>query len=204
MIITYYGVSCFKMQSGGLVLVIDPPSKRSGLKAPRFGADIVLISHDHDRHNGFEVIQPREQKEPFLISGPGEYEIKEVVIQGIRSFHDAVSGRARGLNTVYLINLENLNICHLGDFGEKELRPELLSALGGKIDLLFSPVTFPFVNQLSPKIVIPMHYKNKSQLGEFLKSIGQENKSQPLDRFSFRAKDIFDKNSEAVVLNASI
>ncbi len=124
MIITYHGVSCFKIQAGETVLAFDPPSKKSGLKYPRFHADIILQSHDHDRHNGKENLMSKE-KESFFVDTPGEYEIKGIYIQGLKSFHDAEGGEKYGSNTIYVVRLENVNLCFLGDFGEKELRPEL-------------------------------------------------------------------------------
>jgi L-ascorbate metabolism protein UlaG (beta-lactamase superfamily) len=142
MIITYYGISCFKIQSGDTILAFDPPSKKSDFKAPRFQADIVFVSHGHVGHNGHENIVPKEKEkngEPFLINGPGEYEIAGVLARGIRSFHDSESGRKQGLNTIYTLTLENINLCHLGDLGEKELRPEVQEVLGN-IDVLFAPV----------------------------------------------------------------
>ncbi|MEK7599312.1 MAG: MBL fold metallo-hydrolase, partial [Patescibacteria group bacterium] len=139
MIITYYGLSCFKVSSGEFVLAFDPPSKKSALKSPRFQADGVLISHDHDNHNGYEAISAKEGKEPIKISSPGEYEIGQADIEGILSRHDDQSGKKLGSSTIYTVSLEEMRLCHMGDFGEAELRPETREALG-RIDILFLPI----------------------------------------------------------------
>ncbi len=213
MVVTYYGASCFKIQSGDMVLAFDPPSKKSDFKPPRFQADVVFVSHDHPNHSGYDNLHGKEEKEPFLINGPGEYEVGKVPARGIKTFHDAASGAKYGLNTVYLAEIEGANVCHLGDFGEKELRPEVQEALG-EVDVLFLPVAgsvadiehaVKLVSQIEPSIVIPMHYftkdgrLDKKLLAAFLKEMGQE-KVQPLDRFTFRKKEIMDKKEEVVVL----
>lgn len=218
MIITYYGASCFRVQSGDIVLAFDPPSKKSGFKSPRFQADVVLISHQHSNHNGFENITSKDKETPpVLISGPGEYEVKKTPITGIRTFHDIVQGKKYGLNTVYVLILEDTRICHLGDFGEKELRPESQEAMGG-VDILFVPISgsvndvdaaVKITNQIEPKIIIPMHYFSKDfkidkkRLSEFLKAMGQE-KVSGIEKISLRKKEVVEKNSEIVVLTPSV
>lgn len=219
MVITYYGCSCFKVQSGDTVLVFDPPSKKSGFKSPRFQADVVFVSHNHDDHNGADNLSAKDGKEnPFVAAGPGEYEISEVYARGIKSFHDDKQGVEEGLNTIYYVSFENINICHLGDFNEKELRPETAEALGD-VDILFIPVggegvldvegASKIIGQIEPKIIIPMHYATKDfksdekKLKEFLKEIGQDD-VKPVEKFSFKKKEIDGKESEAVVLTPMI
>ncbi len=99
MVITYYGASCFKVQSGETVLVFNPPSKESEFKSPRFQANIILISSNHKDYNGWQNISgTAENKAPFVIDGPGEYEIGGIHIGGIAS----------GTNTIYAISLEDI------------------------------------------------------------------------------------------------
>jgi len=74
MIITYHGVDFFKVSFGDTVLAVNPISKDSKIKAVRFGSDITLISLNSPEHNGADVTS-RGEKESFLISGPGEYEV---------------------------------------------------------------------------------------------------------------------------------
>jgi L-ascorbate metabolism protein UlaG (beta-lactamase superfamily) len=102
-----------------------------------------------------------------LIEGPGEYEVKGVFIEGISSFHDNKEGKERGKNTIYRIEIEGFKICHFGDFGQKELTEEQKEKLED-LDILMIPVGGVFtisakeaikiIQELEPKIVIPMHY----------------------------------------------
>ncbi len=206
MVISYYGLSCFKAQSGEVVFVFDPPSKESGFKPPRFQANAVLISHNHKNHNG------RENPSRIIIDGPGEYEIDGVYICGIESFHDSVLGEKHGLNTIYTARVEDISICHLGDFGENNLRPETKEAIG-KIDVLFVPIggetvldsarAIKISEQLEPKIIIPMHYNlsaNKKELKGFLDEFGKE-AVKSMDKLTIKKKDFSDKKTEIVVLS---
>ncbi|HDO23811.1 MAG TPA: hypothetical protein ENG99_01185 [bacterium] len=217
MVITYYGVSCLKVQSGETVLAFDPPSKEFPakdyeLKIPRFQADIVLISHSqHKDHNGHSTLAGK----PSILDGPGEYEIKGIQIAGIKSFHDEVSGERNGLNTIYTLVFEDISICHMGDFGEKELESETEEAIG-KVDILFVPISITdksnkivmdpqnaakIVTQLEPKVVIPMHYhKDKKLLKKFLDEFGN-GAVKPIEKLVIKKKDLEGKKAEVVVLS---
>ncbi|MFC1756884.1 MBL fold metallo-hydrolase [Patescibacteria group bacterium] len=189
MIITYYGVSCFKIQSGDRVLAINPPSKRSDFKSPRFQADIVFVSTDHKDYNGFDNIAGKN-KEPFLVEGPGEYEIDGMYISGV----DSGDG-----NSVYVLNFEDLNLCHFGVFGGGELNSESREAVAD-VDILFiSPFkdAKKVINQISPKIIIPMSH-DKKELSAFLKEFGQDVK--PVEKLTLKKKDILGKKTEVIVL----
>ena len=211
MVITWYGQSCFKIQSGELVIVIDPFDKKIGLVPPRqLSANVLLISHQHDDHNNTSTISG----EPFIIDGPGEYEIKGVMINGIFSYHDNSEGAERGINTIYKIDLENIKICHLGDFGQKKLTDEQIDAIGD-VDILMVPVggiytidgseAADVVNQIEPKIVIPMHYKivdlniDLNSVDKFLKEIGAGDK-EPMDKLTIKKKDLPVEGMDIVVL----
>jgi len=126
-------------------------------------ADILLITHDHCDHNNVKAVSGS----PFLISGPGEYEVKEVFIQGVPAFHDNSQGKERGQTTIYVIEAEDLRVCHLGDIGQKELTSEQLEKIG-EVDILMIPAggvytidgkdALKIMSQIEPKIIIPMHY----------------------------------------------
>lgn len=212
MIITWYGHSCFKIQSGDLVLATDPFAKDMGLTPPRMRADIVTITHGHFDHNNIESLGGS----PFIITGPGEYEVGGVYIRGIETFHDTEQGTSRGLNTVYAIGVENLTIAHFGDFGEDGLRPETADELGN-IDILMIPIGGTYtidaktaakiVKQLEPRFVIPMHYAVKGlsfkldAVDPFLKEMGTS-AVEPLEKFTIRKKDIGSGEKTDVVLLA--
>jgi L-ascorbate metabolism protein UlaG (beta-lactamase superfamily) len=176
MLIQWFGQSFFKItvknQLGQEVtIVIDPFHKEfCGLKSPnKFGADILLVTHDHEDHNNVELIKGAEDgKEPFLISGPGEYEAKGVMIYGLPAFHDNANGTERGEDTIYLIQAEEMWLAHLGDLGQKSLNDDQLSHLED-IDILLLPVggagatldakaAAEVVSQIEPRVIIPMHY----------------------------------------------
>lgn len=221
MIITYYGASCFKIQSGEIVLGFDPPSKESGLKAPRFESHVALISHDHPKHNGREALNAKEEK-LLIVDGPGEYEIKGAFINGISSFHDGDQGKKYGLNTIYKVELEGLTLAHFGDFGEKDLRNNIKEALNG-IDILILPIggdtvmsaetAAQITSQIEPRVVIPMHFdsssgksksgKSKSSLDIFLEELGQE-KMKPEDKFTIKKKDLAEEGVKVVILQPII
>ncbi len=214
MVISYYGLSCFKIQSGDTVLAIDPFSKESGLTPPRFESHAVLTTHDHPNHNNIEALASKEEDVgAFKITGPGEYEFRGITVRGISSFHDAKSGKAKGKNTIYVIEWEGMKIAHMGDYGEGELRSEVQEALGTP-DILFMPVgggdtidaeaAAKLLNQIEPRVVIPMHYKMpglKDKLDGvdvFLKEMGE--KVEPEDKFTIKKKDLPSAEQSKIVI----
>lgn len=162
-------------------IVIDPFSEEIGIKPCEVEADVLLITHQHYDHNNKKVVKG----DYFLIEGPGEYEVKEVYIKGILSYHNA----KKEPNTIYLLESEGIKICHLGDLGQNELAPWQIDEMPD-VDILMIPVggvytisakdALKIVNQIEPKIVIPMHYalpKLKIKLDnveKFLKVMGEE------------------------------
>ena len=218
MVITYYGLSCFKVQSGDQTIIFDPPSKDSDLKPPRFETHVALSSHNHPLHNGIKDLPGKKESGPFLISGPGEYEIEDLSVTGLNSFHDSSQGKERGRNTIYVVEMENMRLCHLGDFGEKELSAENIEAMG-EIDVLFVPVggkdvidpeeAVKIISELEPKIAIPMHYAisktpiKGAKIEEFLKEWGEE-KISPEDKFTFKKKDLPEDGTKLMVLSPTI
>ncbi|MFH1456522.1 MAG: MBL fold metallo-hydrolase [Patescibacteria group bacterium] len=175
MYIQWFGQSFFKIitkneKGEDVVLVIDPFDKSYGLKMPsKFGADIVFITHDHKDHNNVDLIKGTNLSHtPFVVAGAGEYEIKGVMIYGIQSFHDNKEGNERGANIIYLLQIEDIWLAHLGDLGQDTLTDEQLEQLKD-VDILIIPVGGVFtingkqassiISQIEPRVVIPMHYK---------------------------------------------
>ena len=220
MYIQWFGQSFFKITTKNslgqeLTLAIDPFNKNYGLKVPnKFGADIALITHDHEDHNNLEIIKGTEiTPEPFVISGPGEYEVKGVMIYGVPSFHDDENGTKLGDNTIYIIEAENMWLAHLGDLGQKKLSEKQLEHLEG-VDVLFVPIGDTYtidakiagqiISEIEPKIIIPMHYKipdlNIALDGveKFIKEIGL--KPEQTDKLRLVKKDLPAEETKLVIL----
>jgi len=211
MTITWYGHSCFKInnQGGHITIITDPFDKKIGLTPPRGNADIVTISHDHFDHNNIKAISG----DVFAVKGPGEYEVKGIRIMGISSYHDKKEGQERGLNTIYVIKIDGIKICHLGDMGQEKLTNKQLESIGS-VDVLMIPVdgvstmnareAVKVVKQIDPSVVIPMHYKlpgltvKFNDVKDFLKEIGL-NGQQAVDKLILKKKDLIGKEMEVVI-----
>jgi L-ascorbate metabolism protein UlaG (beta-lactamase superfamily) len=166
--ITFLGHSCFRLRGKDVTLITDPyqsPPGRAPLKA---NADIVTVSHNHDGHNNVEAVSGG----PRVITGPGEYEIRGVLITGVATYHDAAGGKDRGRNTVYVIQMDDLRLCHLGDLGHV-LTTEQIDEIG-TVDVLFVPArgkvldmakTAEVISQIEPTIIVPMHFPAADEEG---------------------------------------
>ena len=182
------GHAAFKIKGKEATIVTDPFDPKSvGFDFPKVKVDIVTVSHDHDDHNFVEGVGG----EPFIISGPGEYEVSGVQIFGVKAYHDNKKGAERGKTTLYLIEMDDLSLVHLGDLGHK-LEHDQVEELNS-VDILMVPVggiytinaetAAEVVAQLEPKIVIPMHYQTPElklprkldPVGKFLEQMGEEN-----------------------------
>lgn len=185
--IYWAGQAMFRIKGKSASVVIDPYDPDfTGLKFPKdLSADIVLSSHGHEDHNNTTVIGSGGDVPPMVFSDPGEYEVKGIVISGIASSH----GEDKGANTIFHLNLDGLNIVHLGDLGQSKLTEEQVAQIGD-VDILLVPVGGTYtidgkgaseiVAELEPKIIVPMHYfieGLKFQLDpvdKFLKEMGAE------------------------------
>lgn len=158
------GHASFRLKGKMATVVTDPfDPMMVGLKMPKVEmVDIVTVSHAHGDHNSVGNINGT----PFIISGPGEYEVKGVTVIGVSTYHDASQGGERGKNVVYKITMDGINVCHLGDLGHK-LSDSQVNDIGD-VDILLVPVggfytisaevAAEVVAQIEPSIVVPMHY----------------------------------------------
>ena len=176
--VEWYGQSAFRLTEGDITVVIDPFGDLTALLTsgrrwdypPMTGvrADLLLVTHEHLDHNGVEVVvgEPvtlRSRAGTFSDTPTGE-------VVGIASEHDEVAGTQRGPNTLFAFSLGGLRIAHLGDLGQRALRPEQLAALG-QVDLLIAPVgggptigaeqTWEIADQVGARFVVPMHYRTE-------------------------------------------
>ncbi len=214
--IIWYGQSCFKLSSSAknlsgepITLITDPFDKSIGLNPPRTSADIVTVSHQHKDHNNVAAIK----NDPFIVDGPGEYEIKGITIEGIPSFHNKKQGAERGDNTIYVIKMDEIKICHLGDLGHS-LTDEQMAKIDG-IDILMIPVGGNYtlswdeadsvINQIEPRIVIPMHYHlpglkiKLDPVDKFCKEMGVSTK-ETVSKISLKKKDLPQEKTEVMVM----
>jgi L-ascorbate metabolism protein UlaG (beta-lactamase superfamily) len=208
MIITYLGKQFFKIGQGSLTVAFNPISKDSKYseKVSRFGSDIALSTINHPDYNGFDMVSHGETV-PFEISGPGDYEIKDIFIKGIMT-NTEIDGK-KYINTIYSLSIENISLCFLGAISDEKLNasvrgqiesPDILFVPIGNNELLGPAEAYKLAVTLEPKIIIPMDYDEKT-LKAFLKEAGQE-KLASIDKFAIKAKELAGREGEIVVLSS--
>ncbi len=180
--VTWLGHGCFRLRGRNAAVVTDPYPPAIGLKLSRMDADLVTVSHEHENHNYTQVVRDGA----YEIHGPGEYEVAGVSVIGVPTFHDAEKGAKHGRNTVYLIEIDDVRICHLGDLGHKLEDAEaeavaspdvLLVPVGGRTAMNAAQAA-EVVRQLEPRYVVPMHYAipglklELDPIDRFLKEMG--------------------------------
>lgn len=204
MIITYHGGQCFKVSFGDTTLAFDPISKQSKLSPVKFGSDVAFISMRHPNFNGTDQVA-HGNREPFIVSGPGEYEVGEVTARGY-GVPTKYDGKDR-INTIYQVVLEGMNLVFLGALGDPEIDPKILSELGnidilfvpiGGIDVLEVPQASKLAVKLEAKLVIPMHYDAQA-LKAFLKEESSED-VKPVEKLTLKKKDVDVMEGEIAVL----
>ena len=212
--ITWHGFSCFRIEEktvgGEVAVVTDPFTPEDGKKMPRnISADIVTSSHEHPRHDNIKDVGG----DPFVITGPGEYEVKEVFVTGVPTYHDMVEGKEKGQNTMYYITVGDVHMVHLGDL-KHALEEKHMEELHN-IDVLFVPVgggdvltakqAVEVCGQLEPRVIIPMHFKSGgigSKLDgveAFLKAMGA-GKTEPVAKLKLSKKDLPQEEMKIMLL----
>lgn len=161
--IQWLGHSCFRIRTRDASILVDPYPKDLGYAMGRVSASIMLVTHAHPNHSYTSAVAG----DPFLIEGPGEYEVSGVFVTGIPTFHDAESGKRRGRNTVYIMEAEDMTLVHLGDLGHVLTSAQVEQM--HEVDILFAPVggkttitstqAAEVVSLLEPRVVVPMHYR---------------------------------------------
>lgn len=156
--ITWYGHSCFGVETESASVVFDPyaPGKVPGLELPPLSADAVISSHEHTDHYYPPAVKQLRRR-------------VDIPMTRIETFHDDALGQKRGLNTVTVVELGGLRAAHLGDLGH-ELSAEQLEGLG-KLDVLMIPVGGYYTinsaqarataDALKSFVTIPMHYRGE-------------------------------------------
>jgi hypothetical protein len=206
MVITYHGGSFVKVTFGDTTLAFNPISKKSKLKQSKFGSDIALISQNHPDTNGEENVAHGDRL-PFIVSGPGEYEVKNVTILGFRG--ETEYGGRDAINTIYVVMLEGMKLCFLGNQSSDKLSQDALEAIDD-IDILFVPAgedgvlspskAHALSVKLEPKAVIPISYTDAS-LKKFLKEDGLVG-TKATEKLTIKKKDVAGMSGDIVVLKA--
>ncbi len=204
MVITYHGGQCFKVSFGTTTIAFDPIAKQSKLESKKFGADAAFVSLWHPNFNGVEQVA-HGSKQPFVVAGPGEYEIGSVTARGFGV--KTIYGGTEHYNTVYQVRLEEINMVFLGALATPEIDPKILGEFGD-IDILFVPIgggdvlEVPQASKLAVKLearcIIPMHY-DAAALTAFRKENGHD--APAVDKLTVKRKDIVAMSGEVVVLS---
>lgn len=215
--IQYYGQSCFKVTTKpagrateDVVFFMDPFEKELGIRPPQGQADVVFVSHDHYDHNNVSAIKG----DPVVIDTPGEFAVKGINVVGVEAFHDNLEGAEKGKSTIYVLEVEDLKICHLGDLGT-DLSGKQLEEIDG-VDILFVPVggnytidgkkAAEIVKKIEPAIVVPMHYKvdgiieDIDDLTKFCSEMGNC-PTEKIAKLTIKKKDLEGKNMEVVLMD---
>lgn len=206
MVITYHGGQCFKVSFGSTTLAFDPISKQSKLPPVKFGADIALVSIWHSDCNGVDQVT-HAGKQPFLVDGPGEYEIGEVTVRGFET--PSEFGDPGQLNTVYQVRLEDMNLLFLGALSDPTALDQSILGDIAEVDLLFTPIggdtvlDVPQASKLAVKLeanlVIPMRYDD-AVLSAFRKEEGVEN-AAPVEKLTVKKRDVASMSGEVAILS---
>lgn len=196
--LTWLGHACFRLRGRDVTVVTDPPDPKSGHAIPKTTAEVVTVSHEHPGHSSLRSIGG----EPVVLRSPGEYEVRETLITGLASFHDEERGRLRGRNTVFVVRLDGVAVCHLGDLGHAIDEADLDTL--GDVDVLLVPISGADVNltaakaadvvrQFEPKVVVPMAFEPDAQKGDvyrrFLQEMGVKDVS-PLPKLSLTRSNL--------------
>lgn len=207
MIITSHGMAFIKVQVGDTVIAFNPTSKDFDPKAAKFGADVALISLLDPAFAGKDSVT-FGTKVPFVIDGPGEYEIGGMFVKAFPS-----KGPEGSINTIYVMNVDGVKLCHLGGLASVEIDPDTMEEISA-VDILFLPIggnvvitpkeAAKLAANLEPKLVVPvMHSFNKddASLKTFLKESG-EDKENSVDKLTIKKKDLEGKEGEIVVIKS--
>jgi L-ascorbate metabolism protein UlaG (beta-lactamase superfamily) len=211
--VTWLGHACFRLRGRGAAVVTDPYPPTIGLKLARMDADLVTVSHDHDDHSYTQVVRDGA----YEVRGPGEYEVAGVSVIGLPTYHDDEKGAKRGRNTVYLIEIDDVRICHLGDLGHKlddgeaeaVASPDVLLVPVGGRATINGEVAAEVVRQLEPRYVVPMHYAiaglklELDTVDRFLKEMGvAASEAQP--KLSVQKSSVSEYETKVVVLEPKV
>lgn len=202
MIITHHSAAFVKVQQGDLIFAFNPINRSFDSKAQKFGANVALVSLRDPRFDGVDNVT-FGAKEPFVIDGPGEYEIGGTFVRGFESV-----GPDSKINTIFTTTIDGIKLCHLGGLAQAELSEKVLEEIGG-IDILFVPIGKEFLSAkaanklataMEAKMIIPVLDDNGEELKAFLKESGGD--GSETDKLTIKKKDLDNKEGEVVVIKS--
>jgi hypothetical protein len=205
MIITYHGKQFIRMQLGDLIVALNPSAEPAtkGAKPTRFGADVAICSMVHPEFHAVDAVTYGD-KTPFVIDGPGSYEVRGMTVQGkLTPVH---KDNEPYMNTVYFFTFDDMEICVLGHLSTPQLSTEVREAIGD-VDVLVLSLNESGLNpheahklalSFEPKIILPVDYTEKT-LQMFLKEVGSADVS-PVEKITLKKKDCIGKNAEIIVI----
>lgn len=212
MVIQYFGLGFVKASVGDTVVSFAPVAKDGAIKAPSFGADVVLVPMHHPNYAGAENMY-YGSKEPVVIEGPGEYETGGIFIRGWAT-GDVLSGKP--LATVYSVRFDEINLCYLGPIAKPELPADVVEGLGD-VDILFVPTyggdtldesaAHKLASKMGANVVVPLFYgpgasgKVSDTLKSYLKEAGEEGR-KPLDKLTIKRKELETKEGEIISIKS--
>jgi len=203
----WFGHNCFRIKSREATIITDPVERSTGYAMPRQNANIVSISNYDSPNANIGVVRPEFQ----IVDGPGEYEMEDVFVTGVRTFLDDARTEKKQFNTAYLFELDGLVICHLGDLGqapnseqtERLAQADILLLPIGGANGLTQEQAAEVVSLLDPKVLIPMQYRTEIgdkallPLDSFAKLVGVE-LPEPMEKYSPRKSEL--KEAMEIVL----
>ncbi len=202
MVITYLGNSYFKLTLGDLTIAINPPSKT--MKPTRFGADIALVTTNISECNDPETVSLGD-KQPFVIDGPGSYEVKGLLFTGASS--KTTIGKHDLINTVYGFELDGIKIAFLGLCADEKSLSAEAKEIATSADMVFVPIgddptaAYKAATSYDPNVIIPYWYE-ATGIARFLKEGGQE-KNDAQDKATLKRRDLDGKEGSIIVLSAT-
>ncbi len=174
--IHYLGHASVRVKGKEGAVITDPFARSNMYDIGKPVAHIVTLSSVDPRRFDPEVVGPVDER-VFVVDGPGEFEVGGIMVNGIRTYRDRAKGAERGRNTVYVLHLDDLTFCHLGDLGH-ELSAHQLEEIG-TIDVLFVPAYSQLtpaeltevISALEPRVVVPL-YDQQIQLDRLAHELG--------------------------------
>lgn len=208
----WHGNTSFRLQSKNADIIIDPPSKKTGIKELKQKADIVLATNQSLGMVDISTVTG----DPFVIAHPGEYEVKGVMMEGIDIPHET-DGVIDYRSTVFTLKDEGVSVCHLG-FLDRELKQDELDRIGvvdvlllpiGGEDVIKPSIAMKVMNAIEPQAVIPMYYKEGgandalASFSDFEKELSGE-AEDGLDKIILKSKDFDGENTRIIKLNPQV